>query len=87
MEQSGGGEEDHRVEERVDSGELDSFISAHLELGEGEDCEGGEEEEGGLPDDDLDGVAAGEVQGGEHRQHQLRNEQDGHCQGDGGNIL
>ena len=72
--QQGAGEEYHCVHECVQSGEPDLWIPGALELGEGEDSEGGEEEKGGLGDEDLQRVLVGEVQGGEDRQQHLGEE-------------
>ena len=48
----------------------------HLDLGEGEEGEGGEEEEGGMVGDDLEGVLTAQVEGGEDGQETLRGEQE-----------
>ena len=48
----------------------------HLDLGEGEEGEGGEEEEGGMVGDDLEGALTAQVEGGEDGQETLRDEQE-----------
>ena len=67
----------------VDPSELlaehDSWLTStgkHLDLGEGEEGEGGEEEEGGMVGDDLEGVLTAQVEGGEDGQETLRGEQE-----------
>ena len=67
----------------VDPSELlaehDSWLTSkgkHLDFGEGEVGEGGEEEEGGMVGDDLEGVLTAQVEGGEDGQETLRDEQE-----------
>ena len=50
--------------------------ATNLDLGEGEEGEGGEEEEGGMVGDDLEGVLTAQVEGGEDGQETLRGEQE-----------
>ena len=51
-----------------------------LEKVEGEEGEGGEEEEGGVMDDDLERVLASQVEGGEDGQQTLWGEQEANSQ-------
>ena len=46
----------------------------NLDLGEGEEGEGGEEDEGGMVGDDLEGVLSAQVEGGEDGQEKLGGE-------------
>ena len=50
--------------------------ATNLDLGEGEEGEGGEEEEGGMMGDDLEGGLTAKIDGGEDGQETLRGEQE-----------
>ena len=54
-----------------------------MDLGEGEEGEGGEEEEGGMVGDDLEGGLPAQVEGGEDGQETLRGEQEKYRQEEG----
>ena len=56
--------------------------ATNLDLGEGEEGDRGEEEEGGMVGDDLKGALTAQVDGGEDGQKTLRGEQERYTYGE-----